>query len=194
VLGRTLRSVKLIDVSVVTHPAYPSTSVDARAAAAHYSAPASDIHLQIAAWNARHKQKLADARSMFAEYSPLTAEEIVRVKRLRYSEDAINEMRLAALTREIRQGCAFEAGVQSPRYEQGQANDPTCSLRDDDDDPDFICDDFDCSDKDHERAAASHRANAQRADSWQRCAAHHKAADRHDARRVENLSKGERAK
>jgi hypothetical protein len=146
---RTLRSVKLIDVSVVTHPAYRGTSVDARAAAAAVSA---------------------------------------------VCQDACNRARLALLAEEIRAGVAFEAQAPSPRdaNNSGQAGDPTASLRNDD--PDFICDDDSCEDKDHERAAASHRVKASRADNWQRCAAQHKAADRHEARRIENLSKGERAK
>jgi hypothetical protein len=116
--------------------------------------------------------------------------------------DACNRKYLAKLTTEIRQGYtgadfgepSSGASNAGSRYEQGSANDPTASLRDDDDDPDFICDDFDCSDKDHERAAVTHRNAARNADNWQRCAAQHKAADRHDARRQENLSQGERMK
>jgi HK97 family phage prohead protease len=152
---RTVRNVKLIDVSVVTHPAYGGTSVDARAAATAISPE---------------------------------------------REDQLNRARLALVAldirlSEVRQGGGFEAGAPSPRYEQGQANDPTCSLRDDDDpDPDFTCDDDDCQDKDHERAAATHRNLARKAENWQRCAAQHKSADRHDARRQENLSQGERKK
>jgi uncharacterized protein len=123
-----------------------------------------------------------DARAAVAAISPA-------------SEDRLNRARLALLAAEVRQGGGFEAGAPSPRYEQGQANDPTCSLRDDDDpDPDFVCDDDDCKDKNHERAAVTHRNLARRAENWQRCAAQHKSADRHDARRQENLSQGERKK
>jgi HK97 family phage prohead protease len=146
---RTLRNVKLHDISVVVSPAYGGTSVDARAAVTVISPE---------------------------------------------SEDRLNRARLALLAAEVRQGGSFEAGAPSPRYEQGQANDPQCSLRDDDPDPDFTCDDDDCQDKDHERAAATHRNLARRAENWQRCAAQHKSADRHDARRQENLSQGERKK
>jgi HK97 family phage prohead protease len=122
---RTVRNVKLKDVSVVTHPAYSGTSVDARAAATVVSPE---------------------------------------------SQDAFNRARLSLLAAEV-------------RYEQGQANDPTASLRDDDDEDLFVCDDMDCYDTDHERAAVTHRANAARADNWKRCMDQHKAANRHDARR-----------
>jgi HK97 family phage prohead protease len=160
-LTRTIKRAKLLDCSIVTSPAYGNgaTSVAARAA---NSAPAADIHVQIALWNARHKRRIADARSQFAEYSPLTAEEIVRCKKLRYSEDTVLALRSAAYAREI-------------RYEQGQSADPSASLREGElDDPASAR-----TKEEHERAVQYHRNQAQYAQSLQRCVACHSAANAH---------------
>jgi HK97 family phage prohead protease len=169
---RTLRKVKLLDCSVVVHPAYPNTSVDARKLA-----PVSDqteIKRQIAVFHARQKAKIADARSIAAEYSPLPFEEVVRVKKLGYSEDVVLALRSAAYARQIG-GPTFEAGPM--RYEPGQNADPTASLRDDDD---FDWDDDDQWDKEeHERCAEFHRVLARKSSSWQQGMEQHKCADLH---------------
>jgi len=60
------------------------------------------------------------------------------------------------------------------RQEPGQSQDPTASLRDDDDD------DIYPEAADHTRAAARHRALASKAKTLEECSAHHKAADLHD--------------
>ena len=72
----------------------------------------------------------------------------------------------------------FEAGPM--RYQQGQSQDPTASLRDDDDD-DFGWNDDDWNDDKHERAADYHRAVAQKATSLDSASAHYQAADLHSA-------------
>lgn len=161
---RTLRNVKLHDVSVVTHPAYPQTSVDARAAADRIV-------------TRHHKREdLARAKRSALEYPELSLEVIARGLRLGYSEDVMLQLRFAEISK--RTGFGFEVGLQSPRYQQGQSDDPTQSLRDDDD---FDWDDDDQWDKDeHERCATFHRALARKADTWQKGAAQHAAADLHD--------------
>jgi uncharacterized protein len=189
---RTLHDVNLFDVSAVTNPAYPNTLLDARAHYGAASAPASDIHVQIAVWNSRLKQRRADARSQFSNYSPLSAEEIVHCKKLRYSEDTMNQLRLAAITREVAAragytGADFSGGfaANSPRdaWNGGQAADPQCSLRDDDDDfykDLFGTDDDDAWDQDrHLRAADYHRACARKSLIMERGAKHFGAADKH---------------
>ena len=87
------------------------------------------------------------------------------------------ELRGAAYARQIG-GPTFEAGPM--RYQQGQSQDPTASLRDDDDD-DFGWNDDDWNDDKHERAADHHRAVAQKATSLDSASAHYQAADLHSA-------------
>ncbi len=184
-LTRTVKRAFLLDVSPVFAPAYPvGTSVAARAADYVATRPViSDqtiIHAQITAFEKleadKKRQRIADARSRFAEYSPLSAEEIVRMKKLGYSEDLMLELRGAAYAREIG-GPTFE--VSPMRQEPGQSQDPTASLRDDDDD--FGWDDDDWNADKHERAADYHRAVARKATSLDSACAHYQAADLHSA-------------
>jgi hypothetical protein len=180
-LIRTIKRAALLDVAPVCSPAYPvGTSVAARAADYSVVAAQSDqtlIRAQIKAFNNRRKQCIADARSQFAEYSPLSAEDIVRCKKLGYSEDLMLELRGAAYARQIG-GPTFEAGPM--RYEPGQSADPTASLRDDDED-DFGWNDDDWDADKHERAAEYHRAIARKATSLDSASAHYQAADLHSA-------------
>jgi hypothetical protein len=177
-LTRTIKRAALLDVAPVAAPAYPQgTSVQARKV--DYSVvPVSDqtvVRAQIAAFDAAQKIKCADtnrrARAIVAEYSPLSVEEIVRMKKLGYSEDLILELRGVAYAREIG-GPAFEAGPM--RADGGDAQDPTASLRDDDEDEIYP------EAADHTRAAARHRALASKAKTLDECSAHHQAADLHD--------------
>ena len=106
----------------------------------------------------------ADVRAVFATVPGASLEELSRWKRSGYSIDTMNALRMAEITKQMR--------------EQGQTADPTQSLRDDDDD----FDPADADDKDsHERAAAYHRACAGKADNWKRCIEQHRAADLHSA-------------
>ena len=182
-LTRTVKRAFLLDVSPVFAPAYPvGTSVAARAADYLAARPViSDqtaIHAQITAFESlqadKKRQRIAAARSRFAEYSPLSAEDIVRCKKLGYSEDLMLELRAAAYARQIG-GPTFEAGPL--RQEPGQTSDPTDSLRADDD---FGWDDDDWDADKHERAASYHRALASKATSLERASDHFKAADLHD--------------
>jgi hypothetical protein len=95
----------------------------------------------------------------------------------------MNSLRLAAITRQVRQGFAFEAGAPSPRYEQGQIADPTASLRDDDDWDDDEWDLDDCFDadstNDHRASAVFHRKQAATATDWSSVIKHSLAADAH---------------
>jgi hypothetical protein len=183
-LIRTIKRAALLDVSPVFAPAYPvGTSVAARAADYLAARPViSDqtaIHAQITAFESlqadKKRQRIAAARSRFAEYSPLSAEDIVRCKKLGYSDDLMLELRGAAYARQIG-GPTFEAGPM--RYEQGQSADPTSSLRDDDD---FGWNDDDWDADKHERAAEYHRAIARKATSLDSASAHYQAADLHSA-------------
>jgi hypothetical protein len=137
------------------------------------------IHAQITAFENlqadKKRQRIAAARSRFAEYSPLSAEEIVRCRKLGYSEDLMLELRGAAYARQIG-GPTFEAGPM--RYEPGQSADPTDSLRADDD---FGWDDDDWDADKHERAASYHRTLASKAPSVEKGVQHFKAADLHSA-------------
>jgi hypothetical protein len=151
-----------------------------QSAAARYVRPQSDIQSQIAAWNQRQAAKrktVTDVRSLAARAPELSLEDLSRCLRLQYSEDTINQLRLAAITKQIRQGVAFGVGAPSPRYEPGSSQDPTASLRDDDD--------FDPSDADdkesHERAASFHRNCASKAKTLARCVEQHKCADLHNS-------------
>jgi uncharacterized protein len=188
-LTRTVKRAKLFDVSVVTAPAFPgdATSVAARSAVAQHSVVSDQtaIRAQIAAWEARRKQRIADARSQFADYSPLSAEEIVHIKKMGYSSDVTNELRLAAVTREIAAragytGADFSGGFacNSPRdaNNPGAVGDPTQSLRDDDFDWD---DDDSWTQDEHERAASFHRNLAAQQASMSGVRDHHQAADLH---------------
>jgi hypothetical protein len=183
-LTRTVKRAFLLDVSPVFAPAYPvGTSVAARAADYLAARPVfSDqtaIHAQITAFESlqadKKRQRIAAARSRFAEYSPLSAEDIVRCKKLGYSEDLMLELRAAAYARQIG-GPTFEAGPM--RQEPGQTSDPTDSLRADDD---FGWDDDDWDADKHERAASYHRALASKAPSVEKGVQHFKAADLHSA-------------
>jgi HK97 family phage prohead protease len=181
-LTRTIKRAALLDVAPVAAPAYPQgTSVQARKV--DYSVvPVSDqtvVRAQIATFDAAQKIKCADtnrrARAIVAEYSPLSVEEIVRMKKLGYSEDLILELRGVAYAREIG-GPTFEAGPM--RYQAGQTEDPTDSLRAD---VDFGWDDDDWDADKHERAASYHRALASKAPSVEKGVQHFKAADLHSA-------------
>jgi hypothetical protein len=151
-----------------------------QSAAARYVRPQNNIQSQIAAWNQRQAAKrksVTDVRSLAARAPELSLEDLSRCLRLQYSEDTINQLRLAAITKQIRQGGGFGVGAPSPRYEPGSSQYPTASLRDDDD--------FDPSDADdkesHERAASFHRNCASKAKTLARCVEQHKCADLHNS-------------
>jgi hypothetical protein len=108
-------------------------------------------------------------------YSALSYDQIKRAVRLNYDEDTLNALNLAEITR--RQGCGFEVQAPAPRYQGGQSEDPTASLRDDDD---FGWDDDDWNADKHRSAAAYHRALASKATSLERASDHFKTADLHD--------------
>ncbi len=131
-------------------------------------------------------------RALAKKYAPLTLEDMARGLRLGYSEDVFNSLRLAAITAEIRQITGADFSLTSgcsntgARYQQGQANDPTASLRDDDDD--FYKLLFrESSEHDrrglgfdrHLRCAEYHRALARKASNWQQGTAQLAAADKH---------------
>jgi uncharacterized protein len=187
VLTRTVKRAKLFDISVVVSPAFAgdATSVAARSAA-----------VQIVARTCA-AERLATARAIAAKY-PYASFEDIAVRMHIYGadtaalEDALLRLRSAAISRQIRQG--YTGADFSPtsassntgsRYQQGQANDPTCSLRDDDfgnddwwDDEDKQKDD-DWDDQRHLRCEQFHRNVASRAKSMSRCAENHKCADLH---------------
>jgi HK97 family phage prohead protease len=179
-LTRTVKRAFLLDVSPVFAPAYPvGTSVAARAvdyvAARPVISDQTAIRAAIKAFDNRRKQSITDARSIAKENSPLSLEEIVRCRKLGYSEDLMLELRGAAYARQIG-GPTFEAGPM--RYEPGQSADPTDSLRADDD---FGWDGDDWDADKHERAASYHRALASKAPSVEKGVQHFKAADLHSA-------------
>jgi hypothetical protein len=133
-----------------------------QSAAARYVRPQSDIQSQIAAWNQRQAAKrktVTDVRSLAAQYPAVSLEDIAVRARI-YSgtmlEDALLQLRSAAIGRQIRQGGAFGVGAPSPRYQGGQAEDPQQSLR---------------------NSVTFHRNCASKAKSMNECVAHHKAAD-----------------
>lgn len=171
-LKRTLRNVTLHDVSVVTHPAYPQTSVDARN---RILLPRGNDQLQIRkqinAWNDRQgakRQTITQAQRAMAEMPELDLETIIRSRRLHYSEDTVLQLRVAAISKTLqRQGFGFEAGLQSPRYQSGQSEDPQCLLR------------TASTPDQHKFAADFHRICASTAKSMQRCIDHHRCADAH---------------
>ncbi len=124
----------------------------------------------------RRATRVADARALLSKYK-VSAEELIPRRRIYGDgtalEDACIQLRAAAYAR---QGFGFEAGPM--RYQQGSANDPTASLRDDDDDFDFD-DPSGWDDDEHERAAEYHRAIARKASTMDQGIEHFKAADRH---------------
>jgi HK97 family phage prohead protease len=119
---RTIRSAKLFDTSIVTHPAYPgiATFVSARQLrSCHYSAasPASGYmptvvthpHLfraRAAADVEKRKQRHAEARRKCAEFPELSFETVLRGIKLGYSEDLMLELRWAAIGERIKTGRA----------------------------------------------------------------------------------------
>jgi len=166
-LTRTIKRAKLLDVAPCAIPAYPQgTSLAARAA--HYSvAPViSDqtaIHAAIKAFDNRRKQSITDARSIAKENSPLSLEEIVRCRKLGYSADLINELRLAAITREI-------------RYQSGSAEDPELKFRDDEGQ---IWPEAARTTEEHQQSAKYHANCAASAKSLAEAEGHFHASDRH---------------
>jgi hypothetical protein len=106
-------------------------------------------------------------------YKALSYDQIKRAVRLNYDEDTLNALNLAEITK--RSGVAFEA--EPMRHQSGSAEDPTASLRDDDD---FGWDDDDWNADKHRSAAAYHRALASKATSLERASDHFKTADLHD--------------
>jgi hypothetical protein len=108
-------------------------------------------------------------------YSALSYDQIKRAVRLNYDEDTLNALNLAEITK--RSGFGFEVQAPAPRQEPGQSQDPTASLRDDDD---FDWDAEWWNRSEYERCAAYHRACASKAQSMDRCVEHHKCADLHD--------------
>jgi uncharacterized protein len=149
---RTLRNVKLLDVSCVTTPAYPQTAVDARQQVHDASVTPAAIAAFEKRQRERRQQSISRAQKLLKDYSPLDADTIKRGIKLGYSEDTFLQLRSAAIGKEIRQGCAFEA--EPMRYQEGQAADPQQSVR-----TDFDFDDDDSWDDDeHDRCAALHRA------------------------------------
>jgi hypothetical protein len=102
---RLIKRALLLDVAPVASPAYPrGTSVQARRVD-YCITPVSDqapIRAQIAAFEAGRRQRIADARSLAAQYSPLSFEDVLRGRKLGYSEDAFNQLRCAAVGRQIR--------------------------------------------------------------------------------------------
>jgi hypothetical protein len=205
---RTVKNVKLLDVSVVTNPAYPQTSVDARKVVnvtngANGGLPPGDyivkhfkhngvtvfteddqfsIKKQIAAWDARHKRRIVGARALAAKYPGVALEDIAIRSRI-YSgdllEDVLLQLRSAAIARQIGAG---------PMRDGGQAQDPQQSLRDDDDDDSFEKwlygnDDDDDFDDDtramHTRAQEYHCAAGRKSPTVDRAVEQFKCADAH---------------
>jgi hypothetical protein len=132
------------------------------------------------------KMAAAEVRNFVASQYPAGAsfEEVARWRKAGYSIDTINALHLADIT--IRQGGAFGvtagaglAATYKTKRDGGSAQDPTASLRDDDDDFGWNDDDWD-ADK-HERAAAYHRALASKATSMEKGVEQFKAADLHSA-------------
>jgi hypothetical protein len=153
-----------------------------------------DVLAQITRFNATHRNKretVADVRAIAATFPGAPLEEIARWKRSGYSTDVCNALLLAQVTRQVR-GWAFgdngAVGANSPRdaWTGGQSNDPTCSLRDDDDfwknlfGGDYDPDAYDDDSQRHQRAAEHHRACARTASTMAVGAAHYGAADKHD--------------
>jgi len=165
---RTLRNVKLHDVSVVTHPAYPQTSVDARAAVT-----AAD---QIVTRHTK-RETLARAKQIAAEYPELSLEVIASRMRI-YSgatlEDVLLQLRFAEITK--RQGFGFSPGIQSPRYQSGSSEDPQQSFRDDEGQ---IWPEAARTTEEHQQSAKYHANCAAKAKTLHEAESHFHASDRH---------------
>jgi len=126
IVRRTIKSAKLFDVSVVTHPAYPgdATSVSAR----HFRSadyvdvskgglPAGD-YIVSTLGNAtvftpsnttlaqKRKQRISEARRIFAQYPELSFEHVLHCIKLGYSEDVMLALRGAAIAERIKTGRA----------------------------------------------------------------------------------------
>jgi HK97 family phage prohead protease len=162
-LVRTLRNVRLHDVSVVTHPAYPSTSVDARAAVA----AAEKI---VTRHNKR--ENFTRAKQIAAEYPELSLEVISRGLRLGYSEDTMLQLRFAEITK--REGFEFEAGPM--RCDGGQAQDPEQTFRDDEGQ---IWPEAARTTAEHEESAKYHTNCASKAKTLAEAEGHYHCAARH---------------
>ena len=175
---RTLRSVKLMDVAVVTHPAYPDTSVTARA---HYDGVSKVLPtpavLPPAMRKAKFARDYAHARALFKRFPRHSLENITSRMKIygdtTACEDALNQIRLNAITRV---GVGFE--VEPMRYQGGQAEDPEVKLRDKEA---FNWDDSDdWAEDEHDRCAQFHRNCARQAKSMAACSNHHRCADLHE--------------
>lgn len=154
---RTLKDVNLFDVSVVNHPAYPGTSVSARAM--DFASRFLDrvpVHLE--------------ARRLMHKYPELCLEDLIRFRRLGYSQDLMNELRMAAIAKEIRQGITAADFDPGPQRGGGQAEDPQSLLR---------CGETARTAAEHGVAAQRHRNAAHRAKSLQAAEKHFHAGNRH---------------
>ena len=186
-LTRTIKRAKLLDVSVVASPAYGNgaTSVDARAAAVskpcakprgHFAGPNEEKCEECTRVTGRDTyhtkakagSKHARALELMAEYPELSAETIHRCLRLKYSEDAMLQLRFAEITK--RQGFGFEPGIEQP----GAALDAR---------PGAVgqnCIGGKCSTyAEHQKAAEQHTNIARQAHSLKRAEAHYSAANQH---------------
>jgi hypothetical protein len=188
-LTRTIKRAKLLDVSVVASPAYGNgaTSVDARTAAAtskpacakprlHFPGPNEEKCEECTRVTKRltyhtkevKKDSKKRARELMAEYPELSAETIHRCLRLKYSEDAMLQLRFAEITK--RQGFSFEPGVEQPGA--------TLDAR-----PGAVgqnCIGGKCSTyAEHQKAAEQHSNIARQAHSVKRAEAHYHAANQH---------------
>lgn len=182
---RTLKKVRLLDVAVVTRPAYPQTEIAARAAATDPSVTQADIRCFEARQRIRKQQSRALAQKLLREYSPLCAEEIRSVLRIG-DIDVTNRLRAIAYAKEIRESGAGVWGVSGPRAEVvgfgdassgsagvgsriasgGQPEDPTFSMRVK-------------SRRGHQRASAYHRDAAGKATDSMSRIRHDVAANAH---------------
>jgi hypothetical protein len=162
---RTLRNVKLHDVSAVTHPAYPQTSVDARAAVA-----AADKIVT------RHnkRENFTRAQQIANEYPELSLEVIASRMRI-YSadtlEDVLLQLRFAEITK--RQGGGLEPLPM--RYQSGSSEDPELTFRGEY----GINPEAARTTAEHEESAKYHTNCAAKAKSLAEAEGHFHAADRH---------------
>lgn len=185
---RTLNNVKLFDVSVVTHPAYEGTSVDARAAAEQFVARSSNV------------RQFAEMRRLLLKYSGVALEDLApRVRTYGEGsamlEDALNQLRI---NRQIRSGWAFGDGPSSgaengARYQAGQTGDPEQTFRDDEGD---IYPQYARTKADHEESCIYHRNCASKAKTMDRGVQHFRCADLHDvaARAYPDLTASQQAR
>lgn len=139
------------------------------------------VKKQIADWNKRNVASTLTAEDrrcgeLALQYRALSYAQIRRAARLNYDEDTLNRLNLAEISK--RSGFGFEVQAPAPRYQGGQTEDPTASLRADDA---FDFDDDGAWDKsEHERAAEYHRALARKSSTMDQGVAHFKAADLHE--------------